>query len=53
MAPIGALLAGWIGEVAGPRVALLESALITLVSLALLVRSPVPKLRSTKIEWEV
>jgi predicted MFS family arabinose efflux permease len=46
MAPIGALLAGWIGEVAGPRVSLLESALVTLVSLAILVRSPVPRLVS-------
>jgi predicted MFS family arabinose efflux permease len=46
MAPIGALLAGWIGEVAGLRMALLETTLVTLLALAILVRSPVPKLRA-------
>jgi predicted MFS family arabinose efflux permease len=45
MAPVGALLAGWIGEVAGPRAALLETAVVTLIAVAVLVRSPVPKLR--------
>jgi predicted MFS family arabinose efflux permease len=45
LAPVGALLAGWIGEVAGPRAALLEAALVTLVSVTILVRSPVPGLR--------
>jgi hypothetical protein len=44
MAPIGALLAGWIGEVAGLRAALLETAIVTLVALAVLVRSAVPRL---------
>ncbi len=45
MAPIGALLAGWIGELAGSRMALLETALVTVIALAILVRSPVPTLR--------
>jgi hypothetical protein len=45
MAPIGALLAGWIAEVAGVRAALLETTLVTLIAVAILVRSPVPKLR--------
>jgi predicted MFS family arabinose efflux permease len=44
-APIGALLAGWIGEVAGPRMALLETTIITLLSVVVLVCSPVPRLR--------
>jgi predicted MFS family arabinose efflux permease len=44
MAPIGALLAGSIGEVAGLRAALLETAIVTLIALAVLVRSAVPKL---------
>ena len=44
-APIGALLAGWIGEVAGARVALLETAIVTLLSVVVLVRSPVARLR--------
>ncbi|MBV9172011.1 MAG: MFS transporter [Chloroflexi bacterium] len=42
---VGALLAGWIGEVAGLRVALLATALVTLLAVAVLVRSPVPALR--------
>jgi predicted MFS family arabinose efflux permease len=46
LAPIGALLAGWIGEVASPRAALLETAVVTIIALAVLVRSPVPKLRA-------
>jgi MFS family permease len=46
MAPIGALLAGWIGEVAGPRVALFETAMVTLLAVVILVRSPVPSLRT-------
>jgi MFS family permease len=45
MAPIGAVLAGWIGEVASPRAALLETTLVTLLAVAILVRSPVPCLR--------
>jgi MFS family permease len=45
MAPIGALLAGLIGETAGLRAALLFTALVTLVAVAVLVRSPVPGLR--------
>ena len=45
MAPIGALVAGWIGEVASPRAALLETTIVTLIAVAILVRSPVPALR--------
>jgi predicted MFS family arabinose efflux permease len=45
MAPIGALLAGWIGEVAGARVAMLEAMLVTAFALAILLWSPVPRLR--------
>jgi MFS family permease len=45
MAPIGALLAGWIGEVTNPRLAILETMLVTLLAVAILVRSPVPSLR--------
>jgi MFS family permease len=45
MAPIGALLAGWIGEVAGMRAALIETTLVTLIALLVLVRSPVPRVR--------
>jgi MFS family permease len=45
LASVGALLAGWIGEVAGMRVALLGTAVITLVAVTVLVRSPVPGLR--------
>jgi MFS family permease len=48
MSPIGALLAGWIGETANLRVSLLFTALVTLVAVAILVRSPVPRLRSTE-----
>ena len=45
MAPIGALLAGWIGEGAGLRAAIFFTALITLLALGILVRSPVPGVR--------
>ena len=45
-APVGALLAGWIGEWAGLRMALLETTIITILALAVLVRSSVPRLRS-------
>jgi MFS family permease len=45
MAPIGALSAGWIGESAGLRAAILFTTLVTLLALAILVRSPVPTLR--------
>ena len=45
MAPIGALLAGWIGEAVGLRAALLETTVVTLIALAVLVRSAVPSLR--------
>jgi hypothetical protein len=45
MAPIGALLAGWIGEAAGLRAAILFTAVVTLLALAILVRSPVPSVR--------
>jgi MFS family permease len=49
MAPIGALLAGWIGEAAGPRAALLFTAVVTFGAVAVLVvRSPVPRLRSAE-----
>ncbi|MDQ3810142.1 MAG: MFS transporter [Chloroflexota bacterium] len=44
-APMGALLGGWIAETAGLRMALLVAALITLVALVCIVRSPVPGLR--------
>jgi MFS family permease len=47
MAPVGALLAGWIGEVAGMRAALVETTLVTLIALVILVRSPVPRVRDT------
>jgi len=46
MAPIGALLAGWIGESAGLRPAFVFTAIVTLIAVAVLVRSPVPRLRS-------
>ena len=45
MSPIGALLAGWIGQVAGTRIALLEATLVTLIAVLVLVWSPVPRLR--------
>jgi MFS family permease len=45
MAPIGALLAGWIGETAGMRAALVETTVVTLIALTILVRSPVPRVR--------
>jgi predicted MFS family arabinose efflux permease len=45
-APLGALLAGWIGEVAGPRTALAVAAVITLASVASLISSSVPRLRA-------
>jgi MFS family permease len=45
MAPIGAVLAGWIGQLAGTRVAVLETTLVTLIALVILVWSPVPRLR--------
>ena len=45
MAPIGALLAGWIGETFGLRAALLVTTFVTLLALWVLVRSPVPRLR--------
>jgi MFS family permease len=45
MAPIGALLAGWIGQVIGLRAALLETAIVTLIALVVLLRSPVPGVR--------
>ena len=45
-APMGALLGGWIGEIAGPRAALLTAACITLVAVGCLWRSPLPHLRT-------
>jgi predicted MFS family arabinose efflux permease len=45
MAPIGALLAGWIGQTIGLRAALLETAIVTLIALLVLLRSPVPAVR--------
>ncbi|MBV9582606.1 MAG: MFS transporter [Chloroflexi bacterium] len=45
MAPIGALLAGWIGASVGLRAALIETAIVTLIALVILVRSPVPSVR--------
>ncbi|MBV9596560.1 MAG: MFS transporter [Chloroflexi bacterium] len=45
MAPVGALLAGWIGQTIGLRAALLETTVVTLIALVVLVRSPVPGLR--------
>jgi predicted MFS family arabinose efflux permease len=45
MSPIGALLAGWIGQVAGSRIALLEATVVTLIALLVLVWSPVPRMR--------
>jgi MFS family permease len=53
MAPIGALLAGWIGESAGLRPALIFTAVVTLIALAVLVRSPVPGLRSAEAAAQV
>jgi MFS family permease len=50
MAPIGALLAGWIGQVVGTRAALLETTGVTLIAVLLLVRSPVPKLRASDLQ---
>lgn len=44
-APIGALLAGWIGQVAGSRAALLEATAVTAVAVVVLIASPVPRLR--------
>jgi MFS family permease len=49
MGPIGALLAGWIGELAGPRVALLETTLVTLLAVGVLVRSPVPSMTGSRL----
>jgi len=45
MSPIGALLSGWIGEVAGSRFAMVEATAVTLLAVLVLVRSPVPRLR--------
>jgi predicted MFS family arabinose efflux permease len=45
MSPIGALLAGWIGQVAGSRIALVEATVVTLIAVLVLVWSPVPRLR--------
>jgi MFS family permease len=45
MAPVGALLTGWIGDVAGLRAALIGTLFVTLIALLVLVRSPVPRLR--------
>jgi hypothetical protein len=45
MAPVGALLAGWIGQVAGARIALVEATLVTVIAVLVLVWSPVPRLR--------
>jgi MFS family permease len=45
MASMGALSAGWIGEVAGLRAALVATTLVTFIAVAVLVRSPVPALR--------
>jgi MFS family permease len=45
MAPVGALLAGWIGQLAGARIALVEATLVTLVAVLVLVCSPVPRMR--------
>jgi predicted MFS family arabinose efflux permease len=45
MAPIGALLAGWIGQAIGLRAALLETTIVTLIALLVLLRSPVPGVR--------
>ncbi len=45
-APIGALLGGWTGEVAGLRTALIGTAVVTLCALVCLVASPVPALRT-------
>jgi MFS family permease len=53
MAPIGALLAGWIGESVGLRVALLFTMLVTLLAVGVLVRSPVPRLRSPESATQV
>ena len=44
-APIGALLAGWIGQVAGARIALVEATLVTLIAVLVLVWSPVLRMR--------
>jgi MFS family permease len=44
-APLGALLAGWLGEVAGPRVALASAAVITGLAVVCLVTSPVPRVK--------
>jgi MFS family permease len=46
IAPVGALLGGWIGEIAGPRTALLAAAVITLGAVVCLLNSPVPRLQS-------
>lgn len=45
-APIGALLGGWTGEIAGPRVALLAAAVVTLAAVGCLLTSAVPQLRT-------
>jgi len=44
-APVGALLGGWVGEIAGPRAALLGAALVTFAAVACLLASPVPRVR--------
>jgi hypothetical protein len=38
-------LAGWIGQVAGARIALVEATLVTVIAVLVLVWSPVPRLR--------
>jgi predicted MFS family arabinose efflux permease len=45
-APIGALMGGWIGEIAGPRIALLTAACITLAAVGCLWSSPMPRQRT-------
>lgn len=49
-APAGALLGGWVGEVAGPRVALVGAALVTFGAVACLLASPVPRVREPTLQ---
>jgi hypothetical protein len=52
MAPLGALLGGWLGEAAGPRPALLAAAMVTYGAFLYLLRSPVRQFREPPATME-
>ncbi len=49
MAPIGALLGGWLGSVAGPRTAILAAGLLTMLAFVYLLGSPIRQLRARPV----